>query len=346
MNWDIPTKSVLGQLTLLALPGVGKTTSPRLAENFATLGEIVDARDTQISAVATGKARKSLQDRELWDAAYDKAQRILDLAVDNRSRVTCLFDPDYPKLLRRIPDAPPILYIKGILRSSIQNVACVGTRHPSWFGTEVTRRLVKVLVAHGFGIVSGLAIGIDTQAHNTAVENDSYTVAVLANGLDSIYPRENQRLADIIIDKGGALISEQPFGAKAFAQNLIERDRLQSGMSLATFVFQTDVVGGTLHTVRFTLMQERMLFAPVPPPPYDEKKCKGIRAIVEQSGSQLADLLNATGPYRDLLTTRYKDLALAFGIRGVFDYETVIARLAGSVKDVESSHNRFGSDTS
>ena len=127
-----------------------------------------------------------------------------------------------------------------------------------------------------------------------AVENGGYTVAVLANGLDSIYPSENRELAQSILEGGGALVSEQPPGSRAFAQNLIQRDRLQSGMSLATFVFQTDVVGGTMHTVRFTLTQGRLLFAPVPPSKYAiEEKSRGIRAIVEKNGLELADILKA-----------------------------------------------------
>ena len=347
MNWDTPTQSVLGQLTLLSLPGIGKTTSPRLAERYFSLGEIPDASEAGIAELATGRGRKSLQEKPLWEAAFDNAQRVLDSAIEHRAQVVCLFDPDYPQLLKEIPDAPPILYIKGVLRQSVRNVACVGTRHPSWFGTEVARRIVKVLASNGYGIVSGLATGIDSEAHQAAVETNSYTVAILANGLDSVYPSENRGLAHIIIEKGGALISEQPFGARAFAQNLIERDRLQSGMSLGTFVFQTDVVGGTMHTIRYTLMQERMLFAPVPPPPYaDEDKSRGIRAIIEQHGPELADRLKATGSYRDLLTTRYRDRAPAFGIRGVSDYEAVIARLAGSVLDAESRRNRSGPNPS
>jgi DNA processing protein len=107
----------------------------------------------------------------------------------------------------------------------------------------VTHRLVDLLVEHQWGIVSGLARGIDAESHQAALANDGYTVAVLANGLDRIYPAGNRDLAEEIVERGGALVSEQPFGVPARPANLIQGCRLQSGMSLATVVMQTDLSG-------------------------------------------------------------------------------------------------------
>ena len=331
-------RTPLGLLTLLNLRGVGRQTAPKLAARFPVLREVLDAPDSDIDSLVPAAARKTLRDQQLWATAHEAGHAVLAAAVKQNVGVLSFYDDEYPGLLRRIPDPPPVLFVKGVLRRSFRNVACVGTRNPTHFGVEVARRMVRMLVDHDFGIVSGLAIGIDSESHRQAVENGGYTVAVLANGLDSIYPSENRELAQSILEGGGALVSEQPPGSRAFAQNLIQRDRLQSGMSLATFVFQTDVVGGTMHTVRFTLTQGRLLFAPVPPSKYAiEEKSRGIRAIVEKNGLELADILKASGPYRELLTTRFTNLPPAIGVNGVTDYPTIIENLERSAKDVESN---------
>jgi DNA processing protein len=341
MNWDTPTRTPLGLLTLLNLRGIGRQTTTKLAGRFAALREVVDCVDSEIDRLVPRIARGSFRNRQLWATAHEVGHAILDRANQENIKVLSFFDEAYPVLLRRIPDPPPLLFVKGALPNSIRNVACVGTRDATFFGVEVTRRMVRMLSEHGFGIISGLAIGIDSESHRQAVENGGYTVAILANGLDSIYPRENRKLAETILERGGALISEQPFGTRAVAQNLVDRDRLQSGMSLATFVFQTDVVGGTMHTVRFTLTQERLLFAPVPPSKYAfEERCRGIRAIVEKTGRELADILKPSGPYRELLTTRFANHPPAIGVKGVTDYPAVIEQLERIAKHAESNSFR------
>lgn len=128
----------------------------------------------------------------------------------------------------------------------------------------MTQRIVEQLVNADWTIVSGLALGIDSVAHAATLGKKGRAIAVLAGGLDNVYPKENTRLAEEILASGGALVSEQPFGVPAIPRNLIQRDRLQSGLSVGTFVMQTDVKGGSMHTVRYTLQQERLLFAPVP----------------------------------------------------------------------------------
>lgn len=336
MDFGTPTRSPLGLLTLLGFKGIGKLTAPNLACSFNSLNEVRDATDSALGSLVAATVLKSLRDETLWQAASESAFAQLEKADKHETQIVTRFDPQYPALLRRIADPPAVLFVKGKLPVSISNVACVGTRQPSQFGAEVARRVVKVLAEHEFGIVSGLAIGIDSESHRQALECKAYTAAILANGLDSIYPRENQALADRILEQGGALISEQPIGTRAFAQNLVQRDRLQSGMSLGTFVFQTDIVGGTMHTVRFTLEQNRELFAPIPTPKFaDEEKSRGIRAIVEKTGRELADLIDATGPYRKLLTTQFADRPPATGIAGANQYSQIVDRLRRIAENVQ-----------
>jgi DNA processing protein len=260
--------------------------------------------------------------------ACRRCHSIISQSRDQGIDVISVFDERYPPLLRRIPDPPPVIYLKGQLPEGNRNVACVGTRHPSAFGEEVAKRLTTMLVQHNFWIISGLALGIDTASHMAALDASGKTVAILANGLDSVYPAKNKELANEIVDRGGGLISEQPPGARAFAKNLVDRDRLQSGMSLATFVMQTDIVGGTMHTVRFTLEQQRLLFVPKLPERHAaDEPSRGIKALAEMTGSELANILKTDTAYRQLLLTKFATKPPARPIASQAEYASVIREL-------------------
>jgi DNA processing protein len=186
-----------------------------------------------------------------------------------------------------------------------------------------------MLVEKGWSIVSGLAIGVDTEAHRQAIAAQGHTVAILANGLDKVYPRENKSLAEEILANGGALVSEQPFGMAATPTNLVQRDRLQSGMSVATIVMQTDIEGGSMHTARFTLTQRRRLLAPVPTGIHaSEAKSQGILALTQKTGRELSSLLKKIpSEYADLLQRCFPDRPPAMPIASRDDYDAVIAIL-------------------
>lgn len=231
----------------------------------------------------------------------------------------------YPSLLRTIPDPPPTLYVRGELAPK-RCVACVGTREPSAFGIEVTRRIVRALVARGYGIVSGLASGVDTVAHRTALEAGGYTIAVLAHGLDSVYPAANRELAKEILAAGGALVGEHPDQTSPSPRSFVRRNRIQSGLSLGTIVMQTDLAGGSMHTARFTLVQGRKLFVPVPPagPHRDAPKSRGIVALAEWSTARLLPHLRTDYAQSKALADRPR---LATAIHGREDYEMMFEAL-------------------
>lgn len=207
--------------------------------------------------------------------------------------VLTYFDDAYPPLLRQIPDPPPVLYVRGDLGpvSDPRAVAVVGTREPTQFGTSAAQQLTEALSDAGWVIVSGLAKGIDALAHQTAVAAGGRTVAILGCGLDRVYPRENTALANAILASGGALVSELPFGAPPIARNLIQRDRLQSGMSGAVVIAQTGTKGGTLHTARFAAEQRRQIFCPEPR--NENGKSEGLRVLLERPAADLYELLPA-----------------------------------------------------
>jgi DNA processing protein len=232
-------------------------------------------------------------DEDLLETARARTRELLHEYAEAGVSVITYFDDAYPPLLRQIPDPPPVLFVRGDLGpvSDARAVAVVGTREPSQFGITAAQQITTALARDGWVIVSGLAKGIDTVAHQTALAAGGRTVAILGNGLDRIYPRENTKLANEIVANGGALLSELPFGAPPIARNLIQRDRLQSGMSGAVVIAQTGIKGGTLHTARFATEQRRRIFCPEPHS--ENGKSEGLRVLLEQPGNQLHHLLPA-----------------------------------------------------
>lgn len=326
--WDQPTKSREGVLTLLALPGIGAKSAQALAEAYPTLEGVRDAASRN-SISTLKRVPASLTDHQAWREAKLRAEQSVERAEELGISVLSLYDTSFPELLRAIPDPPLVLYVKGHLKSGRKNVACIGTREPSHFGVYVSQRITRVLAERGWSIVSGLALGVDAEAHRAALAAGGHTVAVLANGLDTVYPRANKALAEEILARGGALVSEQPPGVPAAASNLVQRDRLQCGMSLATFVMQTDLVGGSMHTVRFTLLQGRLLYAPVPTGNHaQEEKSRGILALTSEPGSTLVGKIKAPPPeYRHLLCSHFRDRPPARAIHSHDDYERVLGEL-------------------
>jgi DNA processing protein len=170
-------------------------------------------------------------------------------------------DTRYPSRLREIDDAPPVLYVRGAwLPEDEWGVAIVGTRRATAYGRQATSEFARGLAASGVTVVSGLARGIDTIAHRTALDSGGRTVAVLANGLDHVYPPENRRLADEIIERG-ALITDYPLGTKPRAEFFPRRNRILSGVSLGTLIVEGDFQSGAMITARFALEQNREVFS-------------------------------------------------------------------------------------
>ncbi len=170
-------------------------------------------------------------------------------------------DPEYPKLLREIDQPPPVLYVRGsLLPQDELAVAIVGTRNASVYGKQVAERLATGLAENGVTVVSGLALGIDSVAHRAALAAGGRTLAVLACGLDEVYPAQHRQLAREI-ETSGALLSDYGLGIKPEARNFPPRNRLISGLSLGTVVVEAGERSGALITLQFALEQGRDTFA-------------------------------------------------------------------------------------
>ena len=168
----------------------------------------------------------------------------------------------FTETLVNIPDAPKTLYFKGQLpKKRIKTVAIVGTRKPTVYGREVTTRLAGELARNGIIVVSGMALGIDGVAHRAALDASGITLAVLANGVDTFYPRSNTNLGQKIIEKGGAVISEYKPGTPALPHQFLARNRIVSGLADVVVVVEAAIRSGTLSTANHALNQGKDVFA-------------------------------------------------------------------------------------
>jgi DNA processing protein len=191
----------------------------------------------------------------------DRAEEILEAAEKARIRVLAPWDGEFPATLRAIPSPPLILFAKGntALLNEPRIAATAGSVSPGSGAGAACRRIIEALCRRGFMVVSGLARGCDTLAHQCCLEAGGMTLAVLAHGLDYCYPRENSPLADAILDRGGLLLSEYPPGVRPRRNYFVARDRLQSGLGRGLCVIETGLSGGTMHTVRFAEKQGRLI---------------------------------------------------------------------------------------
>lgn len=250
--------------TLAMAPGLGN-------KKIATLYRFNPSMEHQdFTNTAVGKIIKnaSLIERLLqpdyWSALRDKAEALILQHEKAGIQVLSIADEQYPALLRTIEDPPALLYGKGQMDTLglWKSVAIIGTRHPTAKGLLIARKIAEQFARRGFVIISGLAEGIDGANHQGALIANGRTIAVMAGSLDTIYPEKHRSLANEILQSGGALVSEMPLGSVMHRGNFVQRDRIQSGLSLGICVIQTDTDGGSMHTVRSAMAQHRAAFCP------------------------------------------------------------------------------------
>jgi DNA processing protein len=313
MKVSIATKKLL---TLSMLPGVGPATLKKVAnvQGFEDLSNEALAR-VNISL------QKALSSPDAWSLASEQAEMQVAFAEKHESRIISPLDADYPALLAATKDDPFILYVRGALHTSVlRSVAIIGTREPTPHGEVITRRVTEYFVENQWSIVSGLALGCDGLAHKAALDLGGHTVAVLAHGLQMIAPSQHKKLAEDILESGGALISEYPFGQKVFPQQFVKRDRTQAGMAQGVVMIQSDIKGGSLHASRAALDYDRWLAVPLP-------------TLVDRSNEEpkvMANLLIAEGEWVDkanLLKCTRERLSNILILRTKDDYPSMLSYL-------------------
>ncbi|MCX6740993.1 MAG: DNA-processing protein DprA [Candidatus Parcubacteria bacterium] len=277
-----------------AIPQVGSVRFKKIINYFSKIEDFFIANRQEILAAGIEEwvvdeliaNRNGINKEAIWETVEQQGLKLITF-----------LDPEYPPLLKEIYDWPPLLYVRGEMNwGDKPAVAIVGTRRHSPYGQQVAQELSAGLVRAGLVVVSGLAQGIDSEAHRAAVTAGGQTVAVLGTGLDwpAMTSRTKRELAEKIIDSGGAVITEFPCGMSGQPQNFPMRNRIISGLSLATIVVEAPEKSGALITARCALDQNREVFA-VPGSIYNEHSY-GCHKLI-QDGARIitgvGDLLTA-----------------------------------------------------
>ena len=232
------------------------------------------------------------------------------------SSMMTLGDADYPQALRWIPEPPPVLYVWGTLRPEDSlAVAVVGSRKPSPYGQLTAQRLSAELAQYGFTVVSGLARGVDSLAHQGALRAGGRTIAVLGSGINVVYPPEHRRLYEAIRAQG-AVVSEFPFDTKPDRWNFPRRNRIISGLTLGILVVEASDQSGSLHTARHALEQGREVFAV--PGRIDVASSRGTNNLIKR-GAKLVEGIT------DILEELPAAVRLAVGPRGTAPGSTEVS---------------------
>ena len=270
--------TALDWLTLAYLPGIGSTTLCRLAQRYDTPTAILAGveHDSDINP----RLVRILTDQKLRNEATTLAEQQLDRLKHLKISLTCHGDPLYPQQLNSLADAPVLLFYRGDL-SCLQSpsVALVGSRAATSYGRDVSYKLATGLARQGVVVVSGVALGIDTKAHQGALAAGGLTAGVLGCGLDIVYPRGNKDLYPQIADHG-VLLSEYPCGTRPDGFRFPARNRIISGIVQGVVIVEATLKSGSLITARLALDQGREVFAV--PGRIDSAKSAGTHRLIKQ----------------------------------------------------------------
>ena len=245
---------------LSLIDGLGSVKKQKLLEKYHTPENIYKLEKKELLKVSGigEKLANSILDKSL----LEKTEKHIEYMIKNEIDIISIYDKEYPQILREIYSPPISLYIKGnknILNS--YKIAIIGSRKPSEYGKKATEYFSYNLAKNNITIVSGLARGIDSISHLGAIASKGKTIAVVGNGLDIVYPKENEILEEEIVNKDGCIISEYSIGTKPEKMNFPARNRIISGISNSVLVVEAKRKSGTLITVDFALEQGREVYA-------------------------------------------------------------------------------------
>ncbi len=291
-------ESLIDYLHLALTGGVGSTLLRRLLDHFGSAAAVLTASPVELSEVpgiglVLSRNLRSLEARAFADQTYEICQ-------ENGIQILLPDSDDFPRLLNEIPDPPNLLFVRGQLKTSDSlSIAIVGTRTASQYGRAQAARFSRGLAQAGLTIVSGLARGIDGAAHQAAMEASGRTIAVLSSGVLDVFPPQHTELANQIAEHG-ALISEMPPGSKPMRGMFPRRNRLISGLCLATIVIEAAERSGALITARTAGEQGREVFAM--PGLVSSPNARGCHRLIRDGAILIQDpedVLEALGPLVD-----------------------------------------------
>jgi len=277
-------KTQLGWLALALTPGMGPTRIWRAMERLCSAEKVLEATLTELECAGMpASAAQFVFDGRARTAAVEEMKRVTEAGVT-------LLTPDneaYPERLKEIYDPPAVLWVRGnieLLRRP--GIAVVGTRQPTPYGAGMAELLARDLAQRRLVILSGMARGVDTAAHKGALDAGGKTVAVWGTGIDVIYPKENKRLAEQIVETGSTIVSEYPMGTFPAPQNFPIRNRILSGMSVGVLVIEAAEYSGTRITARLATDQNRDVYAV--PGNVTNKNAWGPNTLIKQGAKLTA----------------------------------------------------------
>ncbi|MER8644700.1 DNA-processing protein DprA [Mesorhizobium sp. M1252] len=288
----------LSWLRLIRTQNVGPASFRELINRF---GSAEAALEMLPELMISGGAKRIMR-----IPSVEEAEAELDAASENGARFVGIGEADYPPMLKNMDNPPPLIAVKGeaaVFR--LPAVAIVGARNASLAGIKMARMLAADLGRDGYVIVSGLARGIDTAAHQGSLSTG--TVGVLAGGLDVPYPPENIGLCEDIAERGGAVISEMPFGWQPRAQDFPRRNRLVAGAALGLVVIEAAQRSGSLISARLAGEMGRLVFA-VPGSPLDPR-CAGSNGLLKDGATLVTEAADVSGAIAPLAGTRTRSIA-------------------------------------
>ncbi len=281
-------------LVFLRAPGLSAAKRRAMFDTLGSIEAVINITEPQARALRVGP--------ESMAALKRPAQRMIDadllwLSAGQRGLIA-IGDAGYPALLARAPDAPVAIFVEGAVeRLALPTIAVVGSRGATKQGSDFAQALAAAFSASGLTVVSGLALGIDTSAHLGALVGPGSTAAVLATGLDRMYPKQNSALAERIVGEGGVLITEMPLGTAPLPALFPQRNRIISGLSLGVVVVEASVQSGSLVTARFAGEQGREVFAV--PGSIHNPMARGCHQLIRQGAKLVesaADVLSELAP--------------------------------------------------
>lgn len=250
----------LYQLALHLISGIGPKTAKQLMSYCGSAKDIFSAKKShllKIPGIGSVNAEAILKNK----ASFSKAEEEIKKLEKLNSRILFYTDDDFPQTLKENFDSPILLYYKGNCNLYQQKiVSIVGTRNATDYGKEVTEKIVAGLVSDNILIVSGLAYGIDIQAHKSALKHNLPTVGVMASGIDKLYPSQHKNIADLMLENGG-LLTEEPIGSIPTPPKFPARNRIIAGMSDCTIVVEAAIKGGALITARIANSYNKEVFS-------------------------------------------------------------------------------------
>lgn len=272
-----PESELAAWLALSTLPGVGFKTFKKVLKLFQPLQSFFSEQPAQLQA--KGCSERLIQARTMVDWNY--IERTIQWSEQPLHHILMFNSHAFPELLRHIDSCPPMLFVKGPLSIlTAPQLAIVGSRRASIYGKKNATEFAKQISEQNIVVTSGLAEGIDTYAHYGAVSIKKPTIAVMGTGINVIYPRRNQALAEEILNNNGALVTEFFPGEPPQARNFPRRNRLISGLSLGVLVVEAGLHSGSLITAQYAAAQGRDVFA-IPNGIY-YAGCKGCHQLIQQ----------------------------------------------------------------